>query len=160
MSSSYSSSKSACSTRPRYSPTFRIAPAMRTPCVRSEMTPLRLPGHGALTEYRAPDAKVCRAGGNRLLEVVGHPRRDDLGVGMVVTERGRQAYEVVEVGRGVLPQRRDGHESAEGEPGRLIDRRREIRYARGHDARPTGIRRREVDLDQAGERTSGRHGSP
>src|SRR5215203_936010 len=131
MSSSYSSSKSACSTRPRYSPTFRIAPAMRTPCVRSEMTPLRLPGHSALTEYRAPDAKVCRTGGDRLLEVVGHPRGHDRGVRMVLAELGRQAYEVVEVGLGVLPQRRDGHESPEGEPGRLIDRRREIPYGRG-----------------------------
>src|SRR5215218_9391124 len=94
MSSSNSSSKSACSTRPRYSPTFRIAPAMRTPCVRSEMTLLRLPRRWTLTEYRTPDAKVCRAGGDRDLEVAAHPRGDDRGVRMVLADLLREAHEV------------------------------------------------------------------
>src|SRR3954447_14635833 len=101
-SASNSSSNSACSTRPRYSPTFRIAPAMRNSVSPIDVTLPRLAGRTTHTEHRTPDSQVCRPSRNGRLEVPAHSRRDDHGIGMVGTQLGRQAYEVLEVGQGVL----------------------------------------------------------
>ncbi len=79
-------------------------------------------------------------------------------VGVVLPQLACEAYEVVEVRCRVLPERGDRHEPAKGQVVGCGDRGGQLRYARGHDTRTSGIGRVEVDLDEAWQRTPGRLG--
>src|SRR5699024_12890 len=73
------SSKSACSTRPRYSPTLRIAPAMNSPLGPFENYNLRLLQEWSLLAYHAPDRPACRRINPNLAPITpaSPPRRSD-----------------------------------------------------------------------------------
>src|SRR5688500_10157649 len=114
-SSSKSSSKSACSTRPRYSPTFRIAPAMGFSVVRSvsDVTPVTLPEQRALPEDRTPEPKVCRAGLDGGLEVVAHARGDDARGGVASAQSSQRRDQLIEDRARVRAEWGDGHDAVE-----------------------------------------------
>src|SRR5664279_3105388 len=85
------------------------------------MTPLRLPGDWPISEYRTPDAQVCRASSHRIFQIGAHAGRDRTGSRVLLTQPSADGGQLVKTRPWVDVQRRHGHDAIESQMRRLSD---------------------------------------